>query len=100
MPSPHAIIFIPENIDLGRWIAICSAYCVAQGYMLHLVVRRWADVDRLVVDGEPIVIVTPSRDMLPPDRLPRLEVLAESQTHPAVPPEKRRVTRRRNWAAG
>lgn len=89
----EALIYLPHARDAARWARECAEYCQAHAYQVLAVVTRWEDVISLVRDGFNGVIVVPPGGLLPPDRLPRVEVVDEA---PPVTPEipgQRRVRR-------
>lgn len=88
----RAVIYIAAYLvgdqELIRWQGLCVEYCRQRGYELVALVtdvragRQWADVLRVVhgeVDGGAEVIVVPDRSHLPPERVPRIEAVAEER---------------------
>lgn len=51
----------------------------------------WASVVQMLADGSAQVCVVPRWDMMPPDRVPRVEVIAEDVARDAGTPERPRI---------
>jgi len=88
----RAVIWIAADPEWDRYAGWCVSYCTRKGYDIVAVVDgraggRYDDAWQLTRDGRADVIVTPARDHLPADRLPRIEVVAEERRH-LVPQEK------------
>lgn len=91
----RCIIFIPSGPEFARWSQICAAYCLNHHYVVVAVTQVWSTAVEMMASGQVAVAVIAKRDHLPPERLPRLEVVAEEQADtPAVPPTQRRPLRR------
>lgn len=72
-----AVIYIP-SADLKVAAVACLEYVAACGYqMAGIVVGRWNDAHALALNGTVDVVVVAERSHLPPDRVPRIEVVAE-----------------------
>jgi hypothetical protein len=79
-----SVIYLPENTETQRWARICVEWCERKGYrVVSLVVddspdgRKWRDVVAMMARGDVEVCVVPRWDHMPPDRVPRVEVIAE-----------------------
>lgn len=99
----EALIFAPDGHLAVRWLQECYQYCAERGYRVLAVVTRWVDVERYVyVQGWKGVVVVPYRGLLPPDRLPRIESLADPEPipEPALTAAQRRVRRPRRILEG
>lgn len=79
----RAIIYVPDDEDRGRWEDACLKYCDRRGYeVVALVVGgpdRWNDAMDMMYAHEADVVVVASKDHLPPDRTPRVEVINDEQ---------------------
>lgn len=75
----RAVIFVPA-LDPAhvKWVLLCGEYCSKRGYLVIAIVGVWADTLILVLEKAADIVVTARRDHLPPDRLPRLDVVAEA----------------------
>lgn len=83
----QAVIFVPDLVDVERWVLACHEHCDAHGYQVTgLVVGDWGEVVRYTCEGQAQVIVVGDRGYLPPDRIPRVEVAGHGRI---------RLTRRR-----
>jgi hypothetical protein len=87
-----SVIYVPDGISAKAWIEQCVRHCSAQGYQLVAIASNWADVIRMLMAGHADVAVTGRRDMVPRNLTPRLEVVAEKESHP-TPPSQRRPRR-------
>ncbi|TCB97604.1 hypothetical protein E0H26_11850 [Micromonospora zingiberis] len=79
-----ALIYVTaENLD--RYTDRCAEYCNRLGLRLAAVVvdeldgGRWPEVAQMLMDGTVQVVVVADRDELPPDRTPRVDVVAEQR---------------------
>jgi hypothetical protein len=88
----RSVIYVPSGLELDRWLAVCAEAVDAHGWDLSAVVRCWEDVTQLIRGGLLDLVVTGSREHLPPDRLPRVVAVDELET-PAIPPGQRRPQR-------
>lgn len=92
-----AIIFVPAGRAGRHWLTICGQYCASRGYTVAAVVSGrdaadWDGMIQMVHDESIDVIVIGKRDHQPPDRRPRVEVVAEEPiTETAAPRRPRRV---------
>lgn len=83
-----AVIYIP-SADLKLAAVACLEYVAACGYqMAGIVVGRWNDAQSLALDGTVDVVVVAERSHLPPDRVPRIEVVAEQRQEGGAPPSR------------
>ena len=72
----RAIVYVPAG-ELDPHAARCLAYCEAQGYEFRGIIRGdWAAAERMMGDGETSVVLVSTEGHLPPDRKPRIEVVA------------------------
>ena len=72
------IIFVPAGRAGRHWLTICGQYCAAKGYTVAAVVSGdWDGMIQMVHDESIDVIVIGKRDHQPPNRRPRVEVVAE-----------------------
>lgn len=91
----QSIVFLPHNVnDAHRWVMACAQYCAMRRYEVVAVVHTWADAIKIIREGRATVLVTGRHDHLPPDRVPRVEIVTEQQHVTAVPPSRRRPVRR------
>ncbi|MFY1703936.1 hypothetical protein ACN28G_19740 [Micromonospora sp. WMMA1923] len=80
--------------NLRRYTDRCADYCNRRGLTLTAVVvddlggGRWPEVVQMVMDGTVQVVVVADRDELPPDRTPRLDVVAEERRHLSPDPQR------------
>ncbi len=75
MPSRLAIIFVPDWLpDAGRWLEHCQVYCLAHGYQVVSVIRRWCDVERVLAGGTRAVVVAGR-----PDHIEGVEFVSEAK---------------------
>lgn len=78
----RALIFVTRE-HLDDYCPRCADYLNRCGMELTAVViddgdgRRWPEVATLLANGEVDVVVVATRAELPPDRLPRIDVVAE-----------------------
>jgi hypothetical protein len=92
----RAVIWIPTHADLYRWGAACAEYCARHGYELYGVIHgAWRDATRLLIAGDAQVAVIASREHLPPDRVPRIEIVSEVPGRERAAPTRRRPRRYR-----
>jgi hypothetical protein len=88
----RAVVFMPPGTPAAaRWTDACSDYIQRRGYRLAAVVGAWRDVIQLVFGDEADVVVVGRRDQLPPDRIPRVDVVVEEDRGEA--PNRRRPKR-------
>jgi hypothetical protein len=72
----RAIIFVPAK-DFEPHADRCLAHCEAQGYEFQGIIRGdWDAAQRMMGDGETSVVLVSTEDHLPPNRKPRIEVVA------------------------
>ncbi len=89
-----AVIYVTAT-HRSRHAARCAEDCHRRGLTLGAVIvdelhgGRWPDVVQRVMAGEAEVIVVADRDELPPDRTPRLDVVAEERRHLSPDPHCR-----------
>ncbi len=82
----NALIYVKAQ-NINRYTDRCAEYCNRRGFTLAAVVvddldgGRWPEVVQMVMDGSVEVVVVADRDELPPDRTPRLDVVAEERRH-------------------
>lgn len=84
MSRQRAIIYVrQENID--QYVTRCADYLNRLDLELTAVViddlngGRWPEVAAMLLDGSVQVVVVADRDELPPDRTPRVDVVAEQR---------------------
>ena len=87
-----SVIYVPDGISAAGWIEHCVRHCTAHGYKVIAIATNWADVLKMLMAGHAQVAVTGRRDMVPRNMTPRLEVVAEKESHP-TPPSQRRPRR-------
>lgn len=76
MPE-RAIIYVPHD-DMEQCAILCLEYAAQAGYDVQgVVVGRWRDAQSMALDGAAEVVIVAERSQLPPDRAPRIEVVAE-----------------------
>lgn len=79
-----ALIYVTAA-NLDRYTDRCAEYCNRLGLILTAVVvddlngGRWAEAAQMLIDGRAQVLVVADRDELPPDRTPRVDVVAEQR---------------------
>lgn len=77
------------------WLNRCATYASKRGYLVVAVAAHWdAAMDVIFAREAEVVVIGRRRDM-PPDRIPRLEVVSEAPTGQPVTPEQRRPIRKR-----
>jgi hypothetical protein len=89
-----AVIFVPSTDD-ERSAACCAVYIMQAGYLFDgIVCGNWEDVREMMRDGRTDVVVVADQDHLPPDRTPRIEVIAcepgAVAADTTAPPRRRR----------
>lgn len=73
-----AVIYLPTGlVAAATWRDACAEYCQRRHYRIVAVVAEWADLIRMLGDGEADVAVIGRRDHLPRDRTPRIDVVVE-----------------------
>lgn len=92
----RAIIFVPPGSEFTRWSNICAAYCLNRDYVVVAIATTWEAAMKCLMLGEATVAVVGKPDHLPPDRLPRMELVIDEQND-ASPGPKRRRTQRQTW---
>lgn len=90
----RAVIWVAVDPEWERHAARCVEYCTRMGYELVGVVSagaagQWASIDRMLTEGRAEIVVAAQRDQLPPDRTPRIEVVAEHLDQRRLVPELR-----------
>lgn len=80
----NALIYVTAA-NLNRYTDRCADYCNRLGLHLAAVVvddqdgGRWPEAAQMLIDGRAQVLVVADRDELPPDRTPRVDVVAEQR---------------------
>lgn len=74
-----AVAYVPAGVDYEPWGGICARYASSRGYEMRHVARDWADVMALIDDEAVQIVVVGTRSHLPPDRVPRVEIVDEWQ---------------------
>ncbi len=80
----QAIIYVHSD-NLNIHTERCADYIHRLGYALAAVVvddqdgGRWHEAAGMLLSGDAQVLVVAERDELPPDRLPRVDVVAEER---------------------
>lgn len=92
-----SVIYLPAG-EAAHWVQQCVTHCAVRGYTVIAIATDFADVIKMLMAGTAQVAVTGHRGMVPTDLIPRLEVVAEEQTHAPLAPAQRRLVRRRNLA--
>ncbi|WP_427422630.1 hypothetical protein [Lysinibacillus fusiformis] len=88
----EAIIYLPAGLAAsGTWRDACAEFCQRKRYHITAVVTEWADAVGMIVGGEADVLVVGSRDHLPRERRPRIDVVVEEKLD--LPPSQRRPRR-------
>jgi hypothetical protein len=83
MPTNVVIFTQPARLMIN--LAICSRHCQELDYEAIAVVRGdWGEAMDYLAGGEAEVIVVAEDDDLPPDRTPRIEVVAHMQERRAA----------------
>lgn len=96
----RAVIFVHDGEGSTIRAAECGSYCQRRGYTVGAAVigepdgPKWEEVRAALESGEYDVLVVRDRGDLDPDRVPRLEVVAEELHHEITPPKQRERTRR------
>lgn len=79
----RSIIYVRDTADRARWEHAAVDFCEQQHYaVIGLVIGmkdddRWDDVMGLLLSGAAELVVVAERDQLPPNRTPRIEIVAE-----------------------
>lgn len=96
-----AIVFVPAEMPLDLYLSRCMAYCESRGYTFGGVLRDYTAGLQALLDSHASVIVVARGDHLDPNRVPRVEVVADAapiggadqqrrptsvKLRPAVPP--------------
>jgi hypothetical protein len=88
-----AIIYLLDSPETQRWARVCMDWCERRAYQLVGIVvdetpdgSKWASVVQMLADGSAHVCVVPRWDQMPPDRVPRVEVIAEDTARDAGGP--------------
>lgn len=94
---PDVMIYVPHGPDSARWLDECIKHCQRHGYTIVAVVAEWSDVIGFVRRGYHGIVVSPPPELLPVNRLPRMEYVGTADPTPPAPPTsgQRRVRRRR-----
>lgn len=90
-----AIAYIPAGLDAAAWTPEMQAYAEQHGYVVRHLVRHWPEVEALLHLDDQLVVLVPTRGHLPPDRLPRIEIIDEEPQRPPAPGQRR--PQRRVW---
>lgn len=85
----NAVIFVPPTNDAERWLAVCGAYCARHRYQIVAVATSYDDAVTMLRNDEASVLVVADRNQLPPNRLPRMEIIAEVSTVQASQAQRR-----------
>lgn len=76
MPE-RAIIYVPHD-HMEHCTILCLEYAQQAGYVVEgIVVDRWEDAQSMALAGVADIVIVAERSQLPPDRAPRIEVVAE-----------------------
>lgn len=93
-----AAIYLRDDVETQRWARVCMDWCEHHAYRVVSVVvdatqdgAKWMSVVRMMADGVVQVCVVPRWDHMPPDRLPRVEVIAEDVARDVGAPERPRI---------
>lgn len=89
MPLLPSVIYVPDGPSAAAWIDMCTRHCIACGYTVVAIVRDWPDVVKMLMAGTAMIAVTGRRDMVPRERLPRLEVINEPEYYAPTPAQRR-----------
>lgn len=71
----RALMYIPRGTELLQWIAVLTDWAKQRAWECHAYTHDWGELARLLADREYDVGILGSRLHLPPDRLPRIEVM-------------------------
>jgi hypothetical protein len=96
VPRQPAIVYIPAGLDAGDWSREAQSYADHRDYVVRHLVRHWREVQALMRINDQLVVLVSTRGHLPPDRLPRLEIVDEQEDRPAAPGQ-RRPRRAADW---
>lgn len=82
--SLPAVIWVADDPEWEKYTGQCVEWCCRNDYKIVAVVEertggRYEDAQQLITDGRAALVVVAGRDQLPPDRIPRLEVVAEER---------------------
>lgn len=95
-PALRAIIYLRRMVDYPE----CEAWCKARRYRIYGVIldrcgQRYSDALSLALAGECEVIIVRRLSDLPPDRVPRTEVVDAAALEEVDPRPRRRRPRPR-----
>lgn len=77
-----AVIFVVHE-ELEQATITCLVWAQESSYRIEgVVVDRWHDVQAMVDDGAVDVVIVAEPWHLPPDRVPRIEIVAEQRRRP------------------
>lgn len=73
----RAIVYVKTDDQYEANTDRCLDYCRKRGYDFRGLIRdNWEAADRMMGDGETSVVIVSTEEQLPPDRKPRIEVVA------------------------
>lgn len=76
----RAVIFVPQIYQVAQYAATCLEHCARHGYeVVGLVHGDWKAAAEMLYGGSVAVLVVARPDHLDPGRLPRVEVVPDSE---------------------
>jgi hypothetical protein len=88
----RAIIYVPDG-EFDPHASRCMEYCKRRGYKFEGIIRGdWEEANRMMQDGQTSVVLVSTESHLPPQRKPRIEVVANEEREPGM--ERTRILRR------
>lgn len=90
-----AVVFVPyEDPAHERWVHVCCEHCAEHNYRVVAVAGTYADAIAMLFEHGSNVMVVARWDHLPPDRLPRIEIVADiacADVHATTAPPPQRT---------
>jgi hypothetical protein len=85
---------VPAGPPGARWLDECADYCQRRGYTVLSVVPAdtvgWGAAMEAWLKGEVDVLVVARESHIPPDRVPRVEIVAREEPHRRRPGDRPR----------
>lgn len=81
-----AALLIPPEAE--RWVHACTALAQLNGHRVLSLVHHWDDLWELLCQGLIDVGIVGEHKHLPPDRLPRIEIVDEYRPPPIPGPRR------------
>lgn len=85
-----AALFIPPTVEADRWVHACTSLAQMNDWHVASLVQNWDDLWELMSGGLIDVAITGTHAHLPPDRLPRVEIVDEYRSPPTAGPRRPR----------